>query len=158
LPIIAEDLGFITEDVKYVKEYFGIPGMKVLQFAFYEENSQYLPHNAEKNSVIYTGTHDNPPTRAWFKKLDTETKLKVEKYVGVPLTEDNICYFMIRLAYASPSQFAIIPMQDILCLDEDSRMNTPGKPDGNWEWRLENLPDEKVAFELYELSKIYGRI
>jgi 4-alpha-glucanotransferase len=158
LPIIAEDLGFITEDVKYVKEYFGIPGMKVLQFAFYEENSPYLPHNAEKNSVIYTGTHDNPPTRAWFKKLDAETKLKVEKYVGVPLTEDNICYFMIRLAYSSPSQFAIIPMQDILCLDEDSRMNTPGKADGNWEWRLENLPDEKVAFELYELSKIYGRI
>jgi 4-alpha-glucanotransferase len=65
---------------------------------------------------------------------------------------------MIRLAYASPSQFAIIPMQDILCLDEDSRMNTPAKADGNWEWRLENLPDEKVAFELYELSKIYGRI
>ncbi len=158
LPIIAEDLGFITEDVKYVREYFGIPNMNVLQFAFHEEDSSYLPHNADKNSVTYTGTHDNPPTRAWFKTLDSKTKSRVEKYIGAHLTEENICHYMIRLAYISPSSFAIIPMQDVLSLDEDARMNTPGRVESNWEWRLEDLPDGKIAFELYELSKIYGRV
>ncbi len=157
LPIIAEDLGFITEDVKYVREYFGIPGMKVLQFAFYEEDSPYLPHNAERNSVIYSGTHDNPPTRVWFKNLDKNTKARLEKYIGTNLNQENICSHMIRLAYISPSCFAVIPMQDILSLDEDARINTPGKTEGNWEWKLVDLPDENISFELYELSKIYGR-
>jgi len=150
-------LGFITEDVKYVREYFGIPGMKVLQFAFYEEDSPYLPHNAERNSVIYSGTHDNPPTRVWFKNLDKNTKARLEKYIGTNLNQENICSHMIRLAYISPSCFAVIPMQDILSLDEDARINTPGKTEGNWEWKLVDLPDENISFELYELSKIYGR-
>jgi 4-alpha-glucanotransferase len=92
-----------------------------------------------------------------LKILTKTQKARLEKYIGTNLNQENICSQMIRLAYISPSCFAVIPMQDILSLDEDARINTPGKTEGNWEWKLVDLPDENISFELYELSKIYGR-
>ncbi|GBD04304.1 4-alpha-glucanotransferase [bacterium HR19] len=155
--IIAEDLGFITEDVKYIRELFKIPGMKVLQFGFYGDDQEHLPHNADKNSVIYTGTHDNPPSKAWFRTLDENAKKRFELYTGKKVSEEDIHFEMIRLAYSSPSNFAIIPMQDILGLGEEARMNTPAKPSGNWEWKMNTLPREEISEKIRELSKIFGR-
>jgi 4-alpha-glucanotransferase len=133
LPIVAEDLGVITDDVRDLLAALGIPGMKVLQFAFYEPDSEYLPHRHVENAVVYTGTHDNDTARGWYAALKPEERERVWDYLGSDGRE--IHWDLIRAAYASVARRAIVPMQDVLGLSSEARMNTPAEPAGNWSWR-----------------------
>jgi 4-alpha-glucanotransferase len=139
LPIIAEDLGLITPDVGIAMKKFDLPGMKILLFAFGEDLTHiYLPENFTEPCVVYTGTHDNNTTRGWFRRDATAQEQEfLVRYTHKNITEDNVAGELIRVALKSPAVIAIIPMQDILNLDENSRMNTPGTVLGNWEWRLQ---------------------
>jgi len=162
LPIIAEDLGVITEDVVALIEEFGMPGMKVLQFAFgSSEDNPYLPHNYDKNSLVYTGTHDNDTTVGWFRTAEPRERKKALKYMNLPAdsSPEDVTTALIRTAMASVSNLAVIPLQDILLLDSHARFNTPGTLGNNWCWRVEkgSLSREK-ARELRELASLYGRI
>ena len=132
-PIIAEDLGSIDDDVKALLAATGFPGMKVLQFAFFDEDSLYLPHHHTPNSVVYTGTHDNDTTRGWWEALDETTRSKVRDYLGIDGRE--IEWDLIRAAYASVAERAIVPLQDVAGLGSAARMNFPGRIEGNWAWR-----------------------
>jgi len=135
LLFIAEDLGTITDEVEKMRESFGLPGMKVLQFAFSTDaTNRDLPHNYDKNFVVYTGTHDNDTTLGWLRSLETEEKIMLQKYAGA--SEQDQLNNVVEMAFSSVAETAIIPMQDILELDSDSRMNTPGTATGNWEWRF----------------------
>ena len=161
-PIIAEDLGLITPDVWEVMDHFGFPGMKVLLFAFGEDlpTNPYAPHNHIENCVVYTGTHDNNTARGWFEKeAKPEEKRRLALYLGREITGEEIHWELVRLAMMSVANTAIVPMQDILGLGEESRMNLPAKRDGNWKWRL--LPDQltpSLAEKLLEMTEIYGRV
>jgi len=161
LPIIAEDLGLITPDVKAAMERMGFPGMKVLLFAFGEDNAEhpYLPHNFERRSVVYTGTHDNNTARGWFDgEANPEERKRFEKYIGRKVASAHVHEEMGRLAMMSVAETVIIPMQDVLGLGQDARMNRPATKDGNWAWRLK--PDQltdAVAENLAGITKIYGR-
>ncbi|MEK7359138.1 MAG: 4-alpha-glucanotransferase [Planctomycetota bacterium] len=161
LPIIAEDLGIITPDVREIIRHFEFPGMKILQFAFGWDlpTNPYAPHNYERNCVVYTGTHDNNTSRGWFNKdaLPDERK-RLSAYLGRDIYEDTVHWELIRLAMMSVANLVIIPMQDILGLGEESRMNRPSTITGNWQWRLSRgrlTPD--VSQKLLELTGIYGR-
>ena len=138
-PLIAEDLGVITPDVKEVMARHGIPGMRVLLFAFADDDPKhpYLPRNYVRNCVAYTGTHDNNTARGWFanEALPAE-KARLERYLGRPVTEETASVELVRLVMTSVADAAVIPMQDILGLGEEARMNRPAVPHGNWEWRL----------------------
>lgn len=138
MPIIAEDLGVITPDVSEAIKKFGLPGMKVLHFAFGgDPRHPYLPENFEDQCVVYTGTHDNNTTRGWFRKdANQNEKIFLEKYLGKKTSEVEIASDLITLALKSRAVMAIVPMQDVLNLGEESRMNIPGTVLGNWEWRL----------------------
>jgi len=161
LPIIAEDLGTITPDVKEVMQHFDFPGMKVLLFAFSEDfpTNPYIPHNLVKNCVLYTGTHDNNTIKGWFQKEATpEIKKRLFDYVGREVMVDEIHWELIRLAMMSVAGMVIFPMQDILGLGEESRMNRPATNKGNWEWQL--LPEHlesSLAERLKKMTEIYGR-
>ncbi|WP_297090739.1 4-alpha-glucanotransferase [uncultured Draconibacterium sp.] len=134
LPFIAEDLGIITTEVDHLRERFNLPGMKVLQFAFTTDaTNKDLPHNYDKNFVVYTGTHDNNTTLGWLNAVAEEEKEMVSKYFS---TYDSIRE-LVEMAMSSVAETAILPMQDVLELDERSRMNTPGTPTGNWGWRFQ---------------------
>ncbi len=135
LPVIAEDLGVITPPVERLRDRFGFPGMKVLQFAFGgDETNAYLPHRHVRNSVVYTGTHDNDTTVGWWRKAPRKEKIGALRYTGTD--GRRIALDMMRLAMSSVSDMAILPMQDVLELGTEARMNTPGQPEGNWAWRL----------------------
>lgn len=139
LPFVAEDLGESSPAVYSLRDKLELPGMKVLQFAFEENMSQseYIPHRYEPNFIVYTGTHDNNTIRGWFRQgIDSDTKDRLESYVGVSLNEENVYSVMARLAYSSVAKTAILPIQDVLNLDENSKMNSPGSQSGNWLWRL----------------------
>ncbi len=136
LPIIAEDLGVITPEVEALRDGFNLPGMKILQFAFCaDDDNPYLPHNYQPNCVVYTGTHDNDTTLGWFLSLAKEEREAVVQYVK-PDDLAEIHWDMIRLAFSSEAKMAIIPLQDILGLGAQARMNTPSKGQGNWVWRF----------------------
>jgi 4-alpha-glucanotransferase len=151
LRFIAEDLGLITPDVTALRDRLGIPGMKVLQFGFGDKGAHiYLPHRYERNCVAYTGTHDNDTTLGWWKSLDAVQQNAVVDYLG--RSEDGICWSMVRACLTSPAQFAIVPLQDVLMLDADARMNIPSRSDGNWGWRYTN-----EAFTA-DLAEKLGRI
>jgi 4-alpha-glucanotransferase len=163
--IIAEDLGFITDTVRKLVRDTGFPNMKVLEFAFDVRDTgsanDYLPFNYNHNCVAYTGTHDNQTVVGWLNDLDSETREYVRRFVDAPKGASNevICGKMVRAAIASPANTAIIPLQDYLGLDDRARINTPSTLGGNWEWRL--LPGKltkKRASELYDLSRLYGRV
>jgi 4-alpha-glucanotransferase len=168
LRIIAEDLGIITPEVEIVLDKLGFPGMKVLQFAFGDDNNKinkYLPHNYIRNSVVYTGTHDNNTTIGWFKD-DSSTTLSTEdrnkerqralEYLGTD--GSNINWDLIRLAYMSIANTAIIPMQDILGLGTESRMNIPGSVQNNWRWRFSaDMITYQIRLRLHRMSIVYGR-
>ena len=166
LPIIAEDLGIITDDVVELKERFDLPGMKILQFAFgpHTPYSPDAPHHHEKNSVVYTGTHDNNTTRGWFED-DAGPGLRrvLSRYLGRKVTRDSVVRELIRLALASPARDAVIPAQDLLDLDGSHRMNIPGTTKGNWGWRLPAdrlcVRDEgrALAEALRSQCELYGR-
>src|SRR5579863_1912365 len=137
LPFIAEDLGMITPEVYALRDRLGIPGMKVLQFGFDNPGAHiYLPHRFTPNCVVYTGTHDNDTMAGWWKSAATEQEKRyAAAYIGE--AKDGIHWSFIRMALASVADLAIVPVQDILGLDSDSRMNIPSRPDGNWGWRLQ---------------------
>jgi 4-alpha-glucanotransferase len=161
LPLIAEDLGMITADVREVVNRFGLAGMRVLQFAFGEDlpGNPYAPHNIIPNSIVYTGTHDNNTVRGWFdRELDRKGRERLFRYLGRRVPRDRISWELIRLALMSAANTAIVPLQDILGLGEEARMNRPSTTQGNWQWRLlpEQLTD-KVTRRLRDLTEIYGR-
>ena len=159
LPVIAEDLGDLTPSFFEFMDACGFPGMKVLQFAFTPKaNSAYLPHNVIENSVIYTGTHDNDTTRGWWKSLNEETKEFVKAYLGGEISEDNAAERLIRAAMSSVSKLCVIPMQDILNLDEKARMNIPGTPEGNWRWRMSaGAFSTEICEKMKKMSEMYAR-
>lgn len=161
LPIIAEDLGVITPDVRETMHHFGFPGMKLLLFAFGEDNPMhpYLPHTYERNYVVYTGTHDNNTIKGWFESEATpEVKKRLFRYLGRKVPVEELHWELIRLAMMSVANMVIFPIQDILGLGEEARMNRPATTKGNWQWRL--LPQQltpSVARRLMEMTEIYGR-
>jgi 4-alpha-glucanotransferase len=162
LPIIAEDLGFITPEVEKMLADLGFPGMRVLQFAFEsDEKNPYLPHNYENsNTVVYTGTHDNNTTLGWFmgKKLSDNTRDRIRKYLNC-YDDSRISWEYIRLALSSVAGLAIIPMQDILGFGEDCQMNRPGVPTGNWRWRCApRFLNTDVEQQLFDLTVFYNRL
>ncbi|HEV2398194.1 MAG TPA: 4-alpha-glucanotransferase [Candidatus Sulfotelmatobacter sp.] len=160
LPFIAEDLGMITPDVYALREQFHLPGMRVLQFAFDgDANDPHLPENFATNTVVYTGTHDNPTTRGWFEGLTADRREKVWNYLkqrGVGSSE--AAHGLIELAWSSKAELAMAPLQDLLNLGKEARMNIPGRPERNWRWRCteEMLSDEAFAW-LGQLTKNAGR-
>ena len=157
LPIIAEDLGFITPQVEALRERFGFPGMKVLQFAFDgDPTNPFLPHNYPRNCVVYTGTHDNDTTVGWFQKAPAEERAFALKYLGTDGRE--IHWDLIRLALASVADLAVIPLQDLLGLGSEARMNYPSRAGGNWRWRY-RAGDLTAALgqRLAEMTEVYGR-
>lgn len=159
LPVIAEDLGFLTDDVRALLAESGFPGMKVLQFAFdSREKSDYLPHNYNKNCVVYTGTHDNTTTRAWSRTAPKEDIAFARRYLGIG-PKGDLTGAMIRAAQASVADTCIIPIQDYLRLGEEARINTPGTVGGNWRWRLrrEELTSG-LADRIRALTELYGRL
>ncbi|MCF7792516.1 MAG: 4-alpha-glucanotransferase [Candidatus Cloacimonetes bacterium] len=157
MPIVAEDLGVITDDVIALKEKFGFPGMKILQFAFGGgDDNPYLPQNYEENCAAYTGTHDNDTTLGWFQKLSEEQKKQVCDYLSC--RENEICKAMIEAIWQSKANIAVAPMQDWLELGNEARMNTPGKAAGNWQWRIkEEQFDEKLIESMRELTVEFER-
>jgi 4-alpha-glucanotransferase len=162
LSLIAEDLGVITDDVRDIMQRFGFPGMKVLQFAFSEDlpTHPYLPHNYTPHCVVYTGTHDNNTTRGWFEQETTaEDRRRLFNYLGREVSADEIPHEFIRLAMMSVAKTVIFPLQDILRLGAESRMNRPGTTHGNWEWRV--TPDQITAAyadNLSTLTRTFGRM
>ena len=159
LPFIAEDLGLITPEVHRLRERLGIPGMKVLQFGFGDPGAHiYLPHKFEPNCVVYTGTHDNDTTVGWWNSLATEEeKTYAAAYVGEAM--DGIHWAFIRAAFNSVANLAVVPLQDVLGLDSDTRMNTPSRTDGNWGWRYEpGALLEELAEKLAALTGVCDRV
>lgn len=159
LPIIAEDLGIITTEVEQLRDRFGFPGMKVLQFAFENaaDESAFLPHRfSNANCVCYTGTHDNDTTAGWYETVNADSQNKVCRYMNSDGTLVSTDF--IRTCMGTIAAYAIYPLQDALCLGKEGRMNTPGVASGNWEWRYEpqDLTDE-LADELRGLAHLYGR-
>lgn len=159
LEIIAEDLGFLTKEVMDFKNETGYPGMKILQFGFGGEDSDYMPHNYEKNSIAYTGTHDNDTFRGWAEAKTSEEAIKHAKKYLCLNEEEGYNWGFIRGVWSSVSDLAIAPMQDFLDLGTEARMNVPSVLGGNWEWRVkeEDLTVE-LAEKIYELTKLYGRV
>lgn len=159
LPIVAEDLGLITPEVEDLRDDFGFPGMKILHFAFDSgSDNPYLPFQYPRNSVVYTGTHDNDTTLGWFNKRSPGEQERVRQFLGCT-GPDGIHWDLIRLAMSSVSDLSIIQLQDLLGLDTDARMNSPSQEMGNWGWRYWNgaLTDE-VRDRLRFLTDIYGRL
>ncbi len=164
LPFIAEDLGLITEDVVKVINQLGLPGMRVLQFAFDASfpNSFHLPHNYNTNCVVYTGTHDNNTIKGWWQsELKDYQKNLIKQYLGNDISATNINWALIRLAQSSVADLAIIPVQDLLGLGKEARINNPATSYSNWQWRLTSKQIPKLREEalpkLKNLSCTYGR-
>lgn len=156
--VIAEDLGFLTETVLELVADTGFPGMKVLQFAFGgDADNAYLPHNHKKNSIVYTGTHDNETTVGWYWNLDERTRKHVKEYFDIT-DETKVNWTFIRAALSSVADIAVIPMQDYLGLGNEGRINTPSTLGGNWEWRMKkDACTKELAEKIYVLTKFYGR-
>jgi 4-alpha-glucanotransferase len=159
LPLIAEDLGFITPGVEALRDRFDLPGMKVLQFAFGgAADNPYLPHNHAENAVVYTGTHDNNTTLGWFHELDDGVRRHVTEYLGCHA--DDMPTALCRAALGSVARLAVLPMQDVLRLGADQRMNAPGThAASNWSWRFrwDQLPPGTDRFYRH-LIGLYGRV
>ena len=160
-PILAEDLGTITADVRELIREFELPGMKPLLFAFDSAmpRSPYVPHNIPPNSIVYTGTHDNNTARGWFEtEADEGNKRQLFAYLGREVPADQVARELIRLAMLSPARTAIIPMQDLLNLPSEARMNHPAATQPNWLWRVtEEQFNADLAKALAEMTRTYGR-
>ena len=156
LPFIAEDLGLITPEVHALRDQFQLPGMRVLQFAFDgHQDNPYLPANYVANTVVYTGTHDNPTTRGWFEDLTDDQRERIWKYLkGERARSSEAAHALIELAWSSMAGLAMAPLPDLLNLGKEARMNTPGRAEGNWRWRSTEDMLSDSAFEwLRELTK-----
>jgi 4-alpha-glucanotransferase len=165
LPIIAEDLGLITPEVSALRERFGFPGMRILQFAFdmgeagvLGAENRFLPHNHVRDSIVYTGTHDNDTTRGWYAARTAQERAYLDQYA--PPVDTDIEWRLIRMALASVCRFAVIPLQDVLGLGSEARMNTPGTSnENNWSWRVDGDGiNETAGKRLRALSELYGRV
>ena len=158
LDVIAEDLGFLTDDVRQLLRDSGYPGMKVLEFAFdSREESDYLPHNYEKNCVVYTGTHDNDTVRGWFENAAKEDVALACRYLNIRDIEEGNWAF-IRAAYASVANLAIVQMQDFLNLGATARINTPSTLGQNWKWRMrDGVLTRELSEKIYGMTRLYGR-
>ena len=158
LPILAEDLGIITPEVEALRDEFEFPGMKVLQFAFGSDpGNPFLPFNYPRNAVVYSGTHDNDTTVGWFNTANDYEKQNLLLYLG-GISSDGINWDLIRLALASIANQSIIPLQDILGLGTESRMNYPGTTEGNWEWRYEEgVLNQELSNRLRTITQLCGR-
>ncbi|WP_341733142.1 4-alpha-glucanotransferase [Microcoleus sp. EPA2] len=158
LPIIAEDLGLITPEVEALRDRFEFPGMKILQFAFNSgPDEPFLPFNYERNCVVYTGTHDNDTTVGWFNQLQHYEREDVYRYLGC-LDPQGIHWSLIRMAWGSIANLAVVPFQDLLGLGTDARMNFPGKAEGNWGWRYRaEALNWEVRDRLKTMTYICGR-
>jgi 4-alpha-glucanotransferase len=159
LPFIAEDLGLITKEVDALREQFGLPGMKVLQFGFSGRGAHiHLPHRFVTNTVAYTGTHDNDTTRGWWEHGASETeKAAAHAYLGVP-ANGSVVWPLIRATASSVADLALYPVQDILELGSEARMNVPSRPNGNWSWRCpENALTSELAQKLGALTETTDR-
>lgn len=157
LPLIAEDLGFITEEVRALREAAGFPGMRILQFSFGSDaNNPYLPHCYDRNTVVYTGTHDNDTTLGWYESASEREKDHFRRYMNV--SGKDAAWDMIRLAFSSPAQLAVVPLQDILGLGTEHRMNIPGTTGGNWGFAFcSEQWTEGCTNGLLYLSRLFGR-
>jgi 4-alpha-glucanotransferase len=157
LPIIAEDLGVITPDVVDLRDSFSLPGMKILQFAFAGgPEDPFLPHNYPRNCVVYTGTHDNDTSLGWFKSAPQKEQAFALKYLGI--NGQDLSWDMIRTIWRSVAMFALAPMQDLLSLGTEARMNYPGKQGRYWAWRITAADTSKeLAQKLLEFNTIYSR-
>jgi 4-alpha-glucanotransferase len=166
LPIIAEDLGIITDEVTNLRRRFGFPGMRVAQFGFDEELNTAIHHpaNYEEDTFAYTGTHDNDTTVGWFwGENDRHDRRRLNHHRRRLLTEvgtrgDEINWDLIKLVYESAARTAIVPVQDVLGMGTDARMNTPGQAEGNWVWRMESLLDSSTSLRLQALTRSAGRL
>jgi 4-alpha-glucanotransferase len=157
LPFIAEDLGVITPEVESLRAQFGLPGMRVLQFAFDSDSgNNHLPHNYNPNTVVYTGTHDNDTSRGWYAAAPQDQQDLARRYLGVG--GSDIAWDLIRLGWQSVASMALAPLQDVLDLGSEGRMNFPGRPSGNWTWRAkaEQLTPQPQG-RLAEMSRLCGR-
>jgi 4-alpha-glucanotransferase len=159
LPFIAEDLGLITEGVNALREHYNMPGMRILQFGWSDRGAHiYLPHMYERNTVVYTGTHDNNTTLGWWKGSATEKEKQTARCYLRP-SDDGVVWAFIRAALTSVADLAIIPMQDVLELDTEARMNTPSAPEGNWSWRYtEDQLKPELADKLSRFADITDRL
>jgi 4-alpha-glucanotransferase len=160
LPFIAEDLGLITPDVCALRDRFQLPGMRVLQFAFDGKlDNLHLPNNYVRNTVVYTGTHDNPTTRGWFEELPDQQRQNLWNYLKRPAGESReAASALINLAWSSMAALAMAPLQDLLNLGSDARMNLPGRAEGNWRWRCTEDMLTSAAFQwLHDLTKTSDR-
>jgi 4-alpha-glucanotransferase len=157
LPFVAEDLGVITPDVTALRRALGLPGMRVLQFAFDEEQSPHLPDRCGPDTALYTGTHDNDTAAGWYRTLGEESRRRAASVLGG--SESTVAWDMIRAAYESGAGIAIAPAQDILELGSEARMNTPGRRDGNWAWRARpGAFTPRLAARLHDLAARTGRL
>jgi 4-alpha-glucanotransferase len=160
--IIAEDLGLLTPSVEQLLADTGLPGMAVLQFAFGgDAKNPYLPHNLTRNKVIYPGTHDNDTTLGWYPTAGESVRDHVRRYLRI--SGNEVGWDFIRAAYASVANIAVVAMQDILSLGSEARLNSPGKPEGNWRWRLgdgeiEGLAAKGTSAYLADMAKLTGRV
>jgi 4-alpha-glucanotransferase len=160
LPLLAEDLGMITKDVLKLRDQFHLPGMRVLQFAFDgDPQNTFLPQNFVHNTVAYTGTHDNDTTRGWYASLLPEPRAAVARLlVRAEVPDEEVSWDLIRTAHASMAALVIVPLQDLLNLGSEARMNVPGVPDGNWRWRFTpTMPVSEALSRLRELTRESGR-
>jgi 4-alpha-glucanotransferase len=158
VPLLAEDLGIITPDVDEVRRSLGYPGMKVLQFAFSTDaRNDNLPHHFERSCAVYTGTHDNDTALGWFDGLSPTEQTWTLRYLHA--TGADLHWDLIRLAFASVATLAVIPLQDVLGLGSEARMNLPGRTDGNWTWRF---ADGDIQIDhttrLRDVAQTYGRL
>ena len=159
LRIIAEDLGFLTPSVYKLMKKCGYPGMKILEFAFDgNAENEYLPYNYSSNCVVYTGTHDNETVQGWFASMKPADRKRVKEYLGIKSAK-TLHTEMIRVAFSSVADTAVIPMQDILGYGNEARMNTPSTMGINWMWRMkDDVLSKELAEDLYRMTKIYGRL
>jgi 4-alpha-glucanotransferase len=161
LPILAEDLGLITEDVVALRDGFGFPGMKILQFGFSGPDNYFLPHHYIRNCVAYTGVHDNDTARGWYESASEQEREFAQRYLDLPRTKSSAKEFaarLIRIGWSSVAVFAIAQMQDFLNLGGEARMNYPSRLGGNWDWRMDAsaLTDE-LRDRIRELNYLYQR-
>jgi 4-alpha-glucanotransferase len=158
LPIIAEDLGVITQDVHAMRDQFNLPGMKIFQFAFSNTPADpFLPHNYPHNCVAYTGTHDNDTALGWYQSAPEPERDFFRRYVGRP--GENASWDMIQAVWSSVAMFAIAPLQDFLSLDTKARMNFPGKPSGNWGWRVRpEALSSNLSARIHDFNWLYSRL
>ncbi len=158
LPLIAEDLGVITAEVEDLRDSFGFPGMKILQFGFgFGPRDPFLPHNVTPHCVMYTGTHDNDTALGWYERVPENERDFCRRYLG--RDGSDISWDMIRAVWSSVAAVAIAPMQDLLSLDNRARMNYPGDPSGNWQWRMQAQDmNEWVRSRMIEMNYLYARL